>query len=117
MYLLDVNFYEDKTVLQELKRVYGIGKLKSTMICYKLGLSPNCKFCDLTSDQLARLSTPTINFKINSDLKQVNDSIRSELIEIKSRKGLRSIKGFPIRGQRTRTNARTAANFHRKFLF
>jgi len=116
VYFLNINFRENKTVLEELKRVYGIGKHKATQICYQLGLTLNCKFCDLTADQLANLSTSTLNFKINSDLRQVNNSIRSELIEIKSYKGLRVIKGFPVRGQRTRTNAKTAASFHHKYL-
>ena len=116
MYFLDTNFRENKTVLHELKRVYGINKSKATMICFKSGIALNCKFCDLTLEQLAKLSTSTTNFKINADLKQGNKLIRSELIEIKSYRGLRSIKGFPVRGQRTRTNAKTAASFHRKYL-
>ena len=116
MYFLDINFRENKTVLHELKQVYGIGKSKATMVCHKSGIALNCKFRDLTLEQLAKLSTATTNFKINVDLKQVNRLIRSELIEIKLYRGLRSMKGFPVRGQRTRTNAKTAASFHHKYM-
>lgn len=115
MYFLDTNFRESKSVLFELKQVYGIGKTRAEIICQKLGLSPNYKFINLTSGQLAKLASLTISLKLNSELKRVKNLTGSKLISIKSYRGLRRIKGFPVRGQRTRTNARTSTRSRGKY--
>ena len=116
MYFLDTNFQDNKTILFELKRVYGIGHSKSIMICQKLGFSPNYKISELSFSQLNKLYSVTKNFKLNSNLKQIEYNTWSKLVKIKSYKGLRKLKGFPVRGQRTRSNAKTSKKITGKLV-
>jgi len=110
VYLLETELKENKSVFLALKNVYGIGKSRSFFICKQLGFGFNLKIHELSDDQITKLLKliESSNIVITSDLKKLKQLITKKLIEIKSYRGLRRINGFPVRGQRTHTNAKTA---------
>ncbi len=83
---------------------------RSFLICKKLGFSFNLKIKNLTEIQINQIikHVSSLEFFIANDLKRLNLINKQKLISIKSYKGLRKKKGFPVRGQRTHTNAKTA---------
>jgi small subunit ribosomal protein S13 len=110
IYLLESKLPDAKSVYIALKHVYGIGKSKSLLICKKLGFSYNLKVKNLTSGQINQILKliESLNFVLANDLKRIKLLRKQYLINIKSYRGLRRKKGFPVRGQRTHTNAKTA---------
>lgn len=115
MYLFETELLENKSVALALKNVYGIGQSKSIFICKKLGFCFSLKVKDLSEDQIARLLNliKSSNLNITSDLKKFERLVTKKLVAIKSYRGLRKINGFPVRGQRTHTNAKTAKKNNR----
>jgi small subunit ribosomal protein S13 len=89
--------------------LYGVGRIQSNKILKEAEIDPNIRAKDLNEEQISRITT-TIqksNLKIEGDLRRsVSQNIR-RLIDIASWRGLRHRRGLPVRGQRTRTNART----------
>lgn len=110
VYLFESKLPETKSVLFGLTSIYGIGKNRSFLICKKLGLSLNLKIKDLSANQTHQITKviELLSYTIANDLKRLQLLNKQRLISIRSYKGLRRKKGFPIRGQRTHTNARTA---------
>lgn len=110
IYLLETDLSNKKPISVSLKKIYGIGNFNSTDLCKKLGFSKNFKIADLTAEQKNKL-IKLVNeskFCINSDLTRIKNFNKKKLIEIKLYRGIRKIKGFPVRGQRTRSNGKTA---------
>ena len=102
-----VDVPNDKRVEISLRYIYGIGPTLSRKILAETGVSPDTRVKDLTDDELNRIREAIKGYKVESDLrKEVNLNIK-RLIEIGSYRGLRHRRGLPVRGQRTRTNART----------
>ena len=110
IYLFEAQLPENKSVYFGLNYIYGIGKSRSFLICKKLGFSLNLKIKSLSSSQIYRISklVDSASFIVANDLKRLNLLSKQRLVNIKSYRGLRKKQGFPIRGQRTHTNARTA---------
>lgn len=110
IYIFETEILNSKSVEFSLQKIYGLGKIKTKLICKQLGFNQNFKISDLTNDQQIRLIKTIENsdFTITSDLKKSQIYNLRQLIDIKSYKGLRRLKGLPVRGQRTHTNARTA---------
>ena len=110
VYLLETELEENKSVFLALKNIYGIGHSRSFFICKQLGFGFNLKINELSDDQITKLLKliESSNFIITSDLKKLKQLITKKLVAIKSYRGLRRINGFPVRGQRTHTNAKTA---------
>jgi small subunit ribosomal protein S13 len=110
IYLFESKLPENKSIYLALKNVYGIGKSRSFLICKKLGFSYNLKVKNLSIEQVNQIIklTESLNFSLANDLKRLKLLTKQRLISIKSYRGLRRKKGFPVRGQRTHTNARTA---------
>ena len=113
IYILETKLLENKSVYFSLTNVFGIGQSQSSLICKKLGLSYNCKLSELTSDQVLKLVKfiENLNLLINTNLKKSKIIITKKLIEIKTYKGIRRLRGLPVRGQRTHTNAKTASKY------
>ena len=109
MYLLETELKENKSIYLALKSVYGIGKSKSFLLCKKLGFCADLKVNELSDDQITKLLklVESSNLIITSDLKKVKQLVTTKLVTIKSYRGLRRINGFPVRGQRTHSNAKT----------
>lgn len=103
-----VDIPRDKRVVIALTYIYGIGPTRSREILKSTSISESIRVKDLSDDQLVSLrDTIEKNFKVEGDLRrEVAADIRRK-IEIGSYQGIRHRKGLPVRGQRTKTNART----------
>lgn len=110
LYLLETKLPENKSVFLSLTYIYGIGFSTSLLLCKKLGFSLNLKIKDLTSEQTVDLLklVDYLNLPLNNELKKLKMLSLKKLINIKSYRGLRRLRGLPSRGQRTHTNARSA---------
>ena len=106
VYLFESELPENKLVFLSLMHVYGLGK----SICKRLGFSKNLKVKHLSKEQINKLvkTIENLDKELASDLKKLKILSTKKLVNIKSYKGLRKIKGLPIRGQRTHTNAKTS---------
>lgn len=111
LYILETELPENKSIYFSLTNVFGIGKFQSFLICKKIGFSRNCKLSKLTSNQTIKLLKliETSNILINSTLKKYKIVLIKKLTQIKTYKGIRRLRGLPVRGQRTHTNAKTAS--------
>jgi small subunit ribosomal protein S13 len=103
-----VDIPRDKHVRISLRYIYGIGPTTAMQICEKTRVNPSTRVRDLTEEELARLrEVIDREHKVEGDLRrEINLNIK-RLIEIGCYRGLRHRRGLPVRGQRTRTNART----------
>ncbi len=106
--LAGVDLPRNKRMEVALTYIYGIGPTRSAELLEKSGISPDLRTKDLTDEQLTVLRDLIENsWKVEGDLRrQVQADIRRK-IEIGSYQGLRHRRGLPVRGQRTKTNART----------
>ncbi|MEN9854401.1 MAG: ribosomal protein [Actinomycetota bacterium] len=103
-----VDIPREKRVVIALTYIYGIGRTRSSEILKSASISESIRVKDLSDDQLVALrDTIEKNFKVEGDLRrEVAADIRRK-VEIGSYQGIRHRKGLPVRGQRTKTNART----------
>jgi small subunit ribosomal protein S13 len=103
-----VDIPKDKRVEISLQYIYGIGPAVSRRILSSSNISPDTKVKDLSEQEVSRIrEIIDKEYKVEGGLrKEVNLNIK-RLIEIGSYRGLRHRRGLPVRGQRTRTNART----------
>jgi len=103
-----VDLPRDKRVEISLQYIYGIGKTTAQQILAATGINPNTRVRDLTEDEISRLRDQIDkNLKVEGDLRREVALNIKRLIEIGSYRGLRHRRGLPVRGQRTKTNART----------
>jgi len=110
VYLLKTELKKDKLLLLALNNIYGVGNSMAFSLCKKLGISKNFKVHELSVEQLNELCDilKYSNQIFTSDLKKLHIVTFKKLISIKAYRGLRRLKGLPIRGQRTHTNAKTS---------
>lgn len=103
-----VDIPRDKRVEVALTYVYGVGRTRSRQTLEATGIDPNTRVKDLSDDQLLSLRSHIEGtYKVEGDLRrEVAADIRRK-VEIGSYEGLRHRRGLPVRGQRTKTNART----------
>lgn len=103
-----VDLPRDKRIVISLQYIYGIGKTTAQKILDATGIDPNTRVRDLTEDEVSRLREQIDkNIKVEGDLRREVSLNIKRLIEIGSYRGLRHRRGLPVRGQRTKTNART----------
>jgi len=103
-----VDLPRDKRVEAALPEIYGIGFSRSRAILEKTNISPDTRVRDLTEDEANRLrEVIDRDYRVEGDLRREIQMNIKRLIEIGSYRGLRHRRGLPVRGQRTRTNART----------
>lgn len=117
VYLLDKEFNKNNTLFMELKKIYGIGSSTSKIICKKLGLSLSYKVINLSNDNVNNIvrEINNLNISIGNDLKQSKNLQILKLINIKCCRGLRRLRGLPVRGQRTHTNYKTSRKLNKKY--
>jgi len=103
-----VDIPNDKPIRISLRYLYGIGPKTALDLCAKTGIDPQTKAKNLTEEQLSKVTVLLDNdFVIEGQLRrQISQNI-SRLKEISSYRGSRHRRGLPVRGQRTKTNART----------
>lgn len=106
--ILGVDVPDNKRLEVAFTYLYGIGRNLSNQIIAKLGLNPNMRARELSEDDIARVNgLLQSEYTVEGDLRrQVQNNIK-RLINIHCYRGLRHRMGLPVRGQRTRTNART----------
>ncbi|HEY61576.1 MAG TPA: 30S ribosomal protein S13 [Anaerolineae bacterium] len=103
-----VDLPRDKHIEIGLTYIYGIGRPRARKILAATDIDPNIRVKDLTTDQVSKMREfITQNYKIEGDLRREVQMHIKRLIEIGSYRGLRHRRNLPVRGQRTRTNART----------
>ncbi len=105
--LSGVDIPEAKKINISIRYIYGVGPVNAESILVAANIDPDKRTKDLTSEELSRLQKIIDTVKVEGDLrKDVRQNI-ARLREIGSYRGSRHTKGLPVRGQRTRTNART----------
>ena len=98
----------EKRVEIGLTYVYGIGRTSATKILEATGINPDTRVKDLTEDEIAKLRDAIDEgYTVEGDLRREVALNIKRLTEIGSYRGIRHRKGLPVRGQRTKTNART----------
>jgi small subunit ribosomal protein S13 len=103
-----VDIPREKRLEISLTYIYGIGRSTSQLICEQTNLPRDTRVRDLTDDEVARLRAfIDANLKVEGDLRREVAANIKRKMEIGTYQGLRHRRGLPVRGQRTRTNART----------
>ena len=104
-----VDIPNQKRVEIALTYIYGIGRKSTNDILAKTGINPDTRAKDLTEEEVAKLRDEIENaYTVEGDLRRDNALNIKRLVEINCYRGIRHRKGLPVRGQRTKTNARTA---------
>ena len=113
IYIFNKKLKKKKKIQIALTDIYGINKSLSLKICRILGYSKNFQLTNLNKEQILYLTIfiEQLNIKITNSLKKSKYLYIKHLIDIKSFRGMRLVKGLPVRGQRTRTNAKTCLKF------
>ena len=102
-----VDIPRDKRVVISLTYIYGIGKPKAQEILKKVGISEDVRVKDLTEDEVTKIRKEVETIKVEGDLRRETALNIKRLMEIGSYRGIRHRRGLPVRGQKTKTNART----------
>ena len=102
-----VDIPREKRVVISLTYIYGIGPTTASNILKAANVSEDTRVNDLTEDELSRIRAEVAHYKVEGDLRREVAFNIKRLMEIGSYRGLRHKKGLPVRGQRTKTNART----------
>ncbi|RIA80942.1 hypothetical protein C1645_701217 [Glomus cerebriforme] len=114
--LLGVSLPDKRLVRVALTYFYGIGHKTAQQLCSKFSIHKTCKISDLSESQLNAITLELTNMTLESDLRrQVKNNILHHRA-IGDYKGKRHAMGYPVRGQRTRTNAKTARKLNGKWL-
>jgi len=103
-----VDLPREKRVEIGLTYIYGIGRKLSNDILAKTGINPDTRVKDLSEDEIAKLrETIDHEYHVEGDLRRETALNIKRLVEIGSYRGIRHRRGLPVRGQRSKTNART----------
>ena len=102
-----VDIPNDKRVVVSLSYIYGIGRPLAAEILKAVDVSEDIRVKDLTEEQLTKIRNEVSKYKVEGDLRREVSLNIKRLTEIGSYRGLRHRKGLPVRGQSTKTNART----------
>ena len=103
-----VDIPNNKRVEIALTYIYGIGRKRSNDILAATGINPDTRAKDLSEDEIAKLRDEIENsYNVECDLRREVSLNIKNLVEINCYRGIRHRKGLPVRGQRTKTNART----------
>jgi small subunit ribosomal protein S13 len=105
--LLGVDVPNNKRVVVSLTYVFGIGRSLSERILEEAKVDVSIRVKDLTEEQLAKIRSVATQFLVEGDLRRQQAMNIKRLTEIGSYRGIRHRRGLPVRGQRTKTNART----------
>jgi small subunit ribosomal protein S13 len=101
-----VNVPTNKRVEIGLTYIFGIGRSTANQLLKKAGIDPNTKVSDLTEDEIVKLREAVESQEVEGDLRRERSQNVKRLQEIGSYRGMRHRRGLPVRGQRTKTNAR-----------
>jgi small subunit ribosomal protein S13 len=102
-----VNIPDRKHTVIALTSIYGIGRTRAAEICATTGIAPDRKIMDLTEDEVENLRNQVASFSVEGDLRREISMNIKRLMDLGCNRGIRHRRGLPLRGQRTKTNART----------
>ncbi|MBA4697673.1 MAG: 30S ribosomal protein S13 [Legionella sp.] len=102
-----VNIPENKHIAIALRSIYGIGKTTAINLCNTLNVEPSVKVSQLSEETLEAFRNEIAKLTIEGDLRRVVSMNIKRLMDLGCYRGLRHRRGLPLRGQRTKTNART----------
>ena len=102
-----INIPMNKHVVIGLTHIFGVGRSRAKAICDTTGIKPTTKVKDLTEAEVNAIRSVLAKSAVEGDLRRENSMNIKRLMDLGSYRGMRHRKGLPVRGQRTRTNART----------
>ena len=102
-----VNLQPNKHIWVALTQIYGIGRTRAYQICEATGVDPSTRVRDLTEGEEEKIRQTVGEFTVEGDLRREVGMNIKRLMDLGCFRGLRHRRGLPVRGQRTRTNART----------
>ena len=102
-----INIPTHKHIIIGLQSVFGIGATRAKAICAETKIDPTTKVSDLSEDQLEALRSAVGQFEVEGDLRRQISMDIKRLKDLGCYRGIRHRKSLPLRGQRTKTNART----------
>jgi len=102
-----INVPVQKHTVIALTSIYGIGNTRAQKICAATGVAPDAKIRDLTEQEVELLRSEVAKFTVEGDLRREVSMDIKRLRDLGCYRGIRHRRGLPLRGQRTKTNART----------
>ncbi len=102
-----INIPDHKHAVIALTAIYGVGRQTASEICEKVGIHTTVKIKELTEEQLESIRTVVSKMTVEGDLRREVSMNIKRLMDLGCYRGIRHRRGLPLRGQRTRTNART----------
>ena len=102
-----INIPVQKHTWVALTSIYGIGRTRAYEICSKAGISPDVKVRDLSEEEVEKVRNAVGEFTVEGDLRRDVSMNIKRLMDLGCYRGIRHRRGLPLRGQRTKTNART----------
>jgi len=102
-----VNIPDNKHAVISLTYIYGIGRTQARKLCAVTGIAEQTKISELSEDQMDALRTKVAERTVEGDLRREISMNIKRLMDLGCNRGLRHRRGLPVRGQRTKTNART----------
>jgi len=102
-----INIPLTKHIVVALTSIYGIGDSRAKQICEAAGIAPETPVKDLAEPEVAKLRTAVASFTVEGDLRRETSMNIKRLMDLGCYRGIRHRRVLPLRGQRTRTNART----------
>ena len=102
-----INIPMNKHIVIGLTHIFGVGRNTAALACKATGVAPSTKTKDLTEAEVAALRSFIARMTVEGDLRRETAMNIKRLMDMGSYRGIRHRKGLPMRGQRTRTNART----------
>lgn len=102
-----INVPDNKHTVIGLTSIFGIGLTRAQKICAETSVKPDTKIKDLTEKELEEIRTEIGKFTVEGDLRREISMNIKHLMDMGCYRGVRHRRGLPLRGQRTRTNART----------
>lgn len=102
-----INIPVHKHVVIALTSIYGVGPTRAQQVCKAAGVATDKKVRDLSGDELEMLRAEVAKYPVEGDLRREISIDIKRLMDLGAYRGIRHRRGLPVRGQRTRTNART----------
>lgn len=102
-----VNIPDRKHAVIALTSIYGIGPTRASQICEAASVDKHRKIMELTEEEVEKLRTEVAKFSVEGDLRREVSMNIKRLMDLGCNRGIRHRRGLPLRGQRTKTNART----------
>lgn len=102
-----INIPVNKHAEIALTAIYGVGRTRARNLCAVVGIDPSTKIKDIPESEIEALRTEVAKFTVEGDLRREVSMNIKRLMDLGCFRGIRHRRGLPLRGQRTRTNART----------